>query len=115
MRSIRLALLSAVELSSCHDDTPVVTSCPWATMAQPRPLAGEVAGVLRGSSRNASTTCTRREGAGGPEAVYRLHLDEPRMVDITVAADFETVIAVRSACDDPLSVGPLTWRWRRAE
>ena len=69
--------------------------------------------MLRGTSRNASTTCTRQKGTGGPEAIYLLRLTERTLVDIEVVSEMDTVLAIRRVCDDPLtelacSDGPVT-------
>jgi hypothetical protein len=63
----------------------------------------EVRGVLRGTSRNGSTGCTRQRGTGGPEAMYLLRLAERALVDVEVTSNLDTVLAVRRVCDDPLT------------
>jgi hypothetical protein len=86
------------------DASQGVGTCVWSRtptlLALPQ---SEVTGVLTGASRNASTTCTRQKGTGGPEAIYELHLARRTVVDLTVRSFIDTVIAVRRACDDPLS------------
>jgi hypothetical protein len=44
-------------------------ACAWDVVAPELKLPeSDLQGVLRGSSRNASTTCTRLKGTGGPES-----------------------------------------------
>ena len=79
-------------------------TCAWNTQPPQLQLpASEVRGVLRGMSRNASTTCTRQRGTGGPEAIYLLQVTERSLVELEVKSTIDTVIAVRRVCDDPLS------------
>jgi hypothetical protein len=65
--------------------------------------ASDLQGVLRGTSRNASTTCTPQKSTGGPEAFYLLRLSERTLVDLEVISDLDSVLAIRSSCDDPLT------------
>lgn len=67
------------------------------------PVPGEVTGRLTGEGTNASTTCTPSEGTHGPEHYYTLHLDERRQVTLTATSSAAIVLAIRTACDDPLS------------
>jgi hypothetical protein len=83
---------------------PVAPRCAWV----PEPLEltlprSELSGILQGTSRNGSTTCTREQGAGGPESVYLLRLRERTVVDLEAISNLDTVIAVRKVCDDPLT------------
>jgi hypothetical protein len=79
-------------------------ACVWAPAAPELTLAeGEVKGVLRGSSRNLSTTCTGQKGTGGPEAIYLVRLTERTLLDIEVVSEMDTVLAIRRACHDPLT------------
>jgi hypothetical protein len=76
--------------------------CLWDTRAPELKLPDDrVKGALRGSSRNASTTCTRQKETGGPEAIYLLRLPERMVVDIEVVSAIDTVLAIRRVCDDP--------------
>jgi hypothetical protein len=78
--------------------------CLWDSRAPELKLPDDrVKGSLRGSSRNASTTCTRQKGTGGPEAIYLLRLDERMLIDIEVVSEIDTVLAIRRVCDDPLT------------
>jgi hypothetical protein len=86
------------------DGLPGAPTCAWS--ARPPELilpSAEVKGVLRGTSRNASTTCTRQKGAGGPEAIYLLRVSERSLIELEVTSTIDTVLAVRRACDDPLT------------
>ena len=47
----------------------------------------EVKGVLKGMSRNASTTCTRSKGTGGPEALYLLTVRSASAVELRGGLD----------------------------
>jgi hypothetical protein len=83
---------------------PVGPRCAW--VPEPPELTlprSEVSGMLQGTSRNRSTTCTREKGAGGPESVYLLRLRERAVVDLEAISNIDTVIAVRKVCDDPLT------------
>jgi hypothetical protein len=78
--------------------------CAWDRNAPELLLPrSEVKGVLRGQSRNASTTCTRQKGSGGPEAIYLLRVAERTVVELETVSALDTVIAIRRTCDDPLS------------
>jgi hypothetical protein len=78
--------------------------CAWSPDAAELALpSGTVSGVLAGPSRNASTTCMRGIGTGGPEMIYRLRISERALVDIKVTSTLDTVLALRRACDDPLT------------
>ncbi len=82
----------------------VAASCSWQPSAPLLTLPrSEVRGTLRGTSRNASTTCTRSKGAGGPEAIYTLRLTERTVVDLEVVSNIDTVVSVRRDCTDPLT------------
>ena len=82
----------------------VAAFCRWQPDAPPLTLPrSEVRGVLRGTSRNPSTTCTRSRGTGGPEAIYVLRVTERTVVDLEVISSIDTVVAIRRACDDPLT------------
>lgn len=63
----------------------------------------EVSGTLKGQSRNPSTTCTRQKSAGGPESIYVLRVAQRSVIDLEVTSNIDTVIAVRTTCDDPLT------------
>jgi hypothetical protein len=79
-------------------------ACPWDPA--PRELVlpnAEVSGVLSGASRNASTTCTRQRGAGGPDAIYLVRLTERAVLELEVVSELDTVLAIRTACSDPLT------------
>jgi hypothetical protein len=65
--------------------------------------SGEVKGVLKGMSRNPSTTCTRQKSAGGPDTVFVLPVAVRTTVELEVVSLLDTVLAIRTACDDPLS------------
>ena len=85
-------------------DVAAAPTCAW----DPRPPElkvpeDEIEGVLRGTSRNASTTCTRQKGTGGPEAIYLLRLDQRSLVELEVVSEIDTVLAIRRVCDDPLT------------
>jgi hypothetical protein len=85
-------------------DVSGASACLWDPRAPKLALPdSEVKGVLRGSSRNTSTTCTRQKGTGGPEAIYLLQLDQRMLVDIEVLSEIDTVLAIRKVCDDPLT------------
>ncbi len=58
---------------------------------------------LAGASGNPSTSCTTDVGTGGPEAVYTLEVTTPTTVEITADSTFGVAVAIRAACDDPLS------------
>jgi hypothetical protein len=79
-------------------------ACPWGkdfpTLTLPM---SEVQGVLRGMSRNPSTTCTRQKSAGGPESVYLLTITARTTVELETVSNLDTVLAIRTACDDPLT------------
>ena len=79
-------------------------ACPWGkdfpTLTLPM---GEVQGILKGQSRNSSTTCTRQKGTGGPETVYLLPVKTRTTVELEVVSTIDTVLAIRTACDDPLT------------
>jgi hypothetical protein len=82
----------------------VAASCSWQPSAPQLTLPrSEVRGTLRGTSRNASTTCTRSKGAGGPEAIFSLRLTERTVVDLEVVSNIDTVVSVRRDCTDPLT------------
>lgn len=80
------------------------TVCPWGkdfpTITLP---SSEVKGVLKGASRNPSTTCTRSRGTGGPDTAFLLPITARTTVELEVISGFDTVLAIRSACDDPLT------------
>ena len=79
-------------------------ACLWDSRAPELKLPDDrVKGALRGSSRNASTTCTRQKGTAGPEAIYLLRLHERTLIDIEVVSEIDTVLAIRRVCDDPLT------------
>jgi hypothetical protein len=117
-RGATAALLACLLLGACGDGASArpdrdgdvggaalaPRSCGW--VSKPVELVlpqSEVQGVLAGRSRNASTGCTRGKGAGGPEAIYLLRLAQRRLVELEVTSALDTVIAVRRACDDPLT------------
>jgi hypothetical protein len=77
--------------------------CPWGTFPSLTLPSGEVKGILKGMSRNASTTCTRQKGAGGPDTVFVLPVATRTTVELEVVSTIDTVLAIRTACDDPLS------------
>ena len=82
----------------------VSSACSWDRAAPELTLPkSEVKGVLRGQSRNASTTCTRQKGAGGPEAIYALRVRERTVIELETVSTLDTVIAIRRACEDPLT------------
>jgi len=83
------------------DSGPIPPPCPIEG-ALSLPM-DEVSGRVSGMSANPSTTCTPHSGAGGPEHLYSLHVDEHTGVRLTATSTAETVLAVRTACDDPLS------------
>jgi hypothetical protein len=86
------------------DGPPPAAACAWNVQAPELALTGgEVRGVLRGTSRNGSTTCTRQKGTGGPEALYRLRVTERALIELEVVSTIDTVLAIRRVCDDPLS------------
>lgn len=59
---------------------------------------------LTGTSTNPSTTCTAMTGTGGPEHWYTLEIATRTGVRITAQSPtVELAVAVRTACDDPLS------------
>src|SRR4051812_32454281 len=66
------------DASGAGTDGPVAAAtCSWNPAAAQLTLPqSQVKGVLRGSSRNPSTTCTRQKGTGGPEAVYVLRVTQ---------------------------------------
>ncbi|MEA2701198.1 MAG: large repetitive protein, partial [Myxococcales bacterium] len=85
-----------------------VFSCAWTStsgsaLKELTLPVSEVSGVLRGTSQNASTTCTRQKGTGGPEMIYGLRVTERSVIDLEVVSQLDTVVAIRRACDDPLS------------
>jgi hypothetical protein len=85
-----------------------VFSCAWtsssgAALKELTLPVSEVSGVLRGTSQNASTTCTRQKGTGGPETFYGLRVTQRTVIDLEVFSQLDTVVAIRRACDDPLS------------
>jgi hypothetical protein len=63
----------------------------------------ETKGVLKGTSRNASTTCTTQKGSGGPETVFLLPIAARTTVELEVVSTIDSVVAIRSVCDDPLT------------
>jgi hypothetical protein len=79
-------------------------ACPWGkdfpTLDLP---TGEAKGVLKGMSRNASTTCTRSKGTGGPDTAFLLPIKTRTTVELEVVSAIDTVLAIRTACDDPLT------------
>ncbi|MDX2022933.1 MAG: hypothetical protein SF187_22050 [Deltaproteobacteria bacterium] len=78
--------------------------CSWNEDPEVLPLPeGSVDGVIEGDGRNRSTTCTTSFGTGGPDAVYKLELQERRQVHLAVRSTMNTAIAVRRACEDPLT------------
>ena len=105
------SVISTVGVDAGDEDTlevedagAVVAVCPWDSAAEEIPFAsGRVQGVLRGESRNRSTKCTQQSGAGGPEKIFRFQVPERRRVTLEVQSDMNTVVAIRSACDDPLT------------
>jgi hypothetical protein len=116
MRSARRALLVfllpwASGLGCTGGDSGVpdaggttVAACAWGSSFPELDLpTSEVKGVLKGASRNGSTTCTRQKGTGGPETIYLLRLKERSIVDLEVVSTMDTVVAVRTVCDDPLT------------
>jgi hypothetical protein len=87
-------------------DGPVTAArtCSWNPSAPELVLPkSQVKGVLSGPSRNASSTCTRQKGAGGPEAIYVLRVTERTVVELETVSGLDTVIAIRRACEDPLT------------
>lgn len=59
-----------------------------------------VDGELRRAPAITGPSCAKLVGAGGPQAVFRLHVPERRVVELQVASRVDTAIAVRTACDD---------------
>ena len=87
-------------------DAPAVDASTACSLPVQRALAtptDSVTATLAGASRNASTTCTTMTGTGGPEHFYTLHLAARTGVILRVDAAIDTMIAVRTACDAPLS------------
>ena len=92
--------------ASVADVTPVDAPAPRCDLPLQRTLAlpaDAVTATLEGTSRNASTTCTTTTGTGGPEHYYRLHVAARTGVALAVEAAIDTALAIRTACDDPLS------------
>src|SRR6185436_20271740 len=56
-----------------------------------------------GESRNSSTTCTRQKGTGGPDTVFVLPVKTRTTVELEVVSTIDTVLAIRTACDKPLT------------
>lgn len=59
--------------------------------------------TLRGTSENLTTSCTPQQGTQGPEHFYRLVVTDRTGARLTVNASTDTVLAIRRACDDPVS------------
>jgi hypothetical protein len=79
-------------------------ACPWGKDFPSLVLPmSDVKGVLKGPSRNASTTCTRQNGTGGPDTVFVLPVAARTTVELEVVSAIDTVLAIRTACDDPLT------------
>ena len=77
--------------------------CPWSAagaLTLPNDL---VNGTLQGTSRNVSTTCTSQQGTRGPEDLYTLHVPAATGVVLRTQSAADTVLALRSVCDEPLS------------
>lgn len=63
----------------------------------------EVTDTLRGESLNTTTSCTPDRGTQGPEHFYRLHVEARTGVVLRSTSTSDTVLAIRTACDDPVS------------
>jgi hypothetical protein len=109
-----LGLILIGASAGCGESTPgggdggsgpaPATICPWGSEFTELTLpTGEVKGVLKGMSRNASTTCTRGKGTGGPDTTYLMVVKTRTTVELEVVSSFDTVLAIRTACDDPLT------------
>src|SRR5262245_1563022 len=81
-----------------------VPACEWGTDLPELTLPmSEKQGILKGMSRNPSTTCTRQKGTGGPDTLFLLRVTDRSIVELEVVSSLDTVVAVRRVCDDPLS------------
>jgi hypothetical protein len=86
------------------DGPPAAVTCAWGSQFPQLMLPmAEAKGLLKGMSRNASTTCTRQKGSGGPDTVFVLPVAQRTTVELEVISSLDTVVAIRTACDDPLS------------
>src|SRR5262245_13674424 len=77
---------SAETQSAEASETPMSLPPPTCKYGDPVPElmlpASDTKGVLHGESRNASTTCTRQQGTGGPDTVYFMRVKERSVIDI---------------------------------
>jgi hypothetical protein len=85
------------------DGPPPAIACPWGSFPTLTLPTSDTKAVLKGASRNASTTCTRQKGTGGPETVFVLPIKARTTVELEVVSDLDAVVAIRSACDDALT------------